>query len=201
LNTKPWTKTHTKAMACWLIKNYLLVVQLIIHRLWWCQEGHSTLMFHCHMAFILEVNQTSVACTLYKPYWLRFWYPQENWLETLVMMMMMMMMMMIDKINSGCIVERPLQRRIEYTITQYRLILHTDQPSYLRDLLFRYLPTRSLRSSDKNLLILPSVKSDMGKSSFSYAASAVWNSLPLDLRNSSTLSTFLRHLENVLFPP
>jgi hypothetical protein len=70
--------THINALACWLINNYLFLVQLIICKLWWCQEGYPTLMFHCHIAIILEVSQTLVACTSLNE--LDFGIHRENWL-------------------------------------------------------------------------------------------------------------------------
>ena len=39
-----------------------------------------------------------------------------------------------------------------------------------------------LRSSNKNLLIVPDIRSEMGSQSFSFAAPSIWNSFPQHIR-------------------
>ncbi len=69
-------------------------------------------------------------------------------------------------------------------------------PAYLTKLLSRY-PTRSLRSQNSGLLILPRIaKSTKGGRTFSYLAPKLWNSLPDNVRGSDThlylnLNTYL----------
>ena len=96
----------------------------------------------------------------------------------------------------------PISQRIEFKIalTTYKLI-SVHEPSYLHQLLQPYLPSRNLRSADKNLLVVPNIKSATGRRSFSFAGPTVWNSLPLSLRTSPTLATFLAGLKTHLFPP
>jgi len=53
----------------------------------------------------------------------------------------------------------------------------------------------TLRSSGYNLLLVPRVRTGFGSRSFSLAAPIIWNSLPLDIRNSSTISCFCRQLK------
>jgi hypothetical protein len=79
--------------------------------------------------------------------------------------------------------------------------LHYKQPTYLFELLHPTIPTRTLRSSNQNLLTAPLVKSEIGRRSFSFAAPAVWNSLPLSLRLTTEPSLFLSRLKIYLFPP
>jgi len=55
-------------------------------------------------------------------------------------------------------------------------------PLYLSCLLHNYVPGRSLRSSQSNLLCVPSYKLNFGACSFRVATSTVWNSLPADIR-------------------
>ncbi len=52
-------------------------------------------------------------------------------------------------------------------------------PAYLTNLLSRYNPTRSLRSQNSGLLVVPRIaKSTKGGRTFSYLAPKLWNSLP-----------------------
>ena len=72
----------------------------------------------------------------------------------------------------------PINQRITYKIAVLCFKTITfKQPTYLCELLTPYLQTRTLRSSDKNLLSVPNIKSEYGRRSFSYAAPTVWNSL------------------------
>ncbi len=55
-------------------------------------------------------------------------------------------------------------------------------PAYLTNLLSRYNPTRSLRSQNSGLLVVPRIaKSTKGGRTFSYLAPKLWNSLPITL--------------------
>ena len=56
-------------------------------------------------------------------------------------------------------------------------VLKFQQPAYMFDLIAPYIPPQSLRSSNKNLLIVPDIRSEMGRRSFSFAAPTIWNSL------------------------
>ena len=96
----------------------------------------------------------------------------------------------------------PINSRITYKIAviTYKT-LHQQSPSYLHSLLIPYIPTRHLRSSDKLLLTVPSLKSSAGRRSFSFAAPSIWNSLPFSLRSTTTLQSFRAGLKTHLFPP
>ena len=50
-----------------------------------------------------------------------------------------------------------------------------------------HVPSRSLRSSGSNLLSVPRVRTCFGSRSFAVAAPAIWNTLPLDIRNSPSI--------------
>src|SRR3989442_119667 len=96
----------------------------------------------------------------------------------------------------------PIHKRIKFKIATITFkVLKNRQPSYLLDLLQPHNPQRSLRSSDKLLLDTPKIKTALGTRSFAHAAPSVWNSLPFDLRNSSSLHSFTTHLKTHLFPP
>ncbi len=63
-----------------------------------------------------------------------------------------------------------------------------------------YTPSRALRSSSSISLVVPRIRlTTMGARSFSYAAPRLWNSLPLDIRNSNCLLTFKTRLKTYLF--
>ncbi|MCP3852877.1 MAG: hypothetical protein GY694_22015, partial [Gammaproteobacteria bacterium] len=67
----------------------------------------------------------------------------------------------------------PVKKRIVYKIAllTYNCLYDNASPVYLKDLISNYVPTRSLRSADKNLLVKPKRKlKTFGDRSFSYAA-------------------------------
>jgi len=67
-------------------------------------------------------------------------------------------------------------------------------PLYLSELISHYLPPRSLRSSNTNLLTRPAgITSNFSSRAFSVSAPSTWNSLPAHIRSIDTLSTFKRH--------
>ncbi len=73
-------------------------------------------------------------------------------------------------------------------------------PAYLTSLLSRFNPTRSLRSQNSGLLVVPRIaKSTKGGRAFSYLAPKLWNSLPYNVRGSDTLSLFKSRLKTHLF--
>ncbi|KAL0154148.1 hypothetical protein M9458_050607 [Cirrhinus mrigala] len=73
-------------------------------------------------------------------------------------------------------------------------------PAYLTSLLPRYNPSRSLRSQNSGLLVVPRIaKSTKGGRAFSHLAPKLWNSLPDNVRGSDTLSLFKSRLKTHLF--
>ena len=75
--------------------------------------------------------------------------------------------------------------------------MQTHKPSYLSDLIVPYQPSRSLRSSAANLLVVPDIRSSIGRRSFSYAAPTLWNSLPTALRECIFAVLFSQHAKNL----
>ncbi len=68
--------------------------------------------------------------------------------------------------------------------------------AYLTSLLSRYNPTRSLRSQNSGLLVVPIIAtSTKGGRAFSYLAPKLWNSLPDNVQGSDTLSLFKSRLK------
>ena len=95
----------------------------------------------------------------------------------------------------------PIQTRIDYKLATLAF-RHFDGslPQYLSSMLDIYQPSRSLRSSNDRLLRVPRWKlKSFGYRSFSYQGPVVWNSLPTDLKLSSSLSSFKSRLKTYLF--
>ena len=66
--------------------------------------------------------------------------------------------------------------------------LHGLAPSYIKDLVQSYLPARDLRSSKKNLLVVPAFNiNSYGDRAFSVAAPLLWNSLPQHIKDAGSL--------------
>ena len=72
-------------------------------------------------------------------------------------------------------------------------------PTYIKDLIPIYAPTRSTRSGNQYLLTVPRVKPSFGERAFSYAAPRLWNPLPLDIKRIESLAVFKSRLKTYLF--
>ena len=95
----------------------------------------------------------------------------------------------------------PIKARIEYKIALlcYNCLKSTG-PSYLRDMLTLYQPSRSLRSADSGHLCIPRIKlNTYGKRSFAFVGPTTWNSLPKQLRDCSSVPAFKTALKTHLF--
>ena len=78
--------------------------------------------------------------------------------------------------------------------------LHGLAPAYIKDLRQSYLPARDLRSSKKNLLVVPAFNiNSYGRRAFSVAVPLLWNSLLQQIRDAGSLDIFKRQLNTVLF--
>ncbi|KAK6191023.1 hypothetical protein SNE40_002773 [Patella caerulea] len=95
----------------------------------------------------------------------------------------------------------PVTSRIEFKILSltYSIINIEDSPGYLKHLVTPYIPTRTLRSQNKNLLMPYHAKSSFGERSFSFAAFKLWNKLPSEVKDSPSLSVFKKKLKTHLF--
>ena len=95
----------------------------------------------------------------------------------------------------------PVSKRIDFKL----LVLvfkayHGLAPSYICDLVERYSPRRSLRSSAKNLLQVPQYNlKTYGLRAFSINGPILWNSLPADLRSITCLTLFKTKLKTHLY--
>lgn len=94
----------------------------------------------------------------------------------------------------------PVCQRIDFKIMllTYKS-LHGLGPKYLTDMLPLHKPSRPLRSSETNLLIIPRVNTKHGEAGFSYYATNSWNKLPEDLRLAPTLTAFKTRLKTFMF--
>ncbi|KAI5086528.1 hypothetical protein C0J45_2243, partial [Silurus meridionalis] len=70
----------------------------------------------------------------------------------------------------------------------------------VNELLYQYDPPRLLRSKGVGYLLVPQImKTTAGGRSFSYKAPQLWNSLPISVRDSDTVSVFKSRLKTYLF--
>ena len=96
----------------------------------------------------------------------------------------------------------PVNTRIAYKIN---LLTYKSKaglsPTYLSDLLYEYVPSRTLRSSSQSLLQLPRriPSKSYGQRSFSYAAPSLWNNLPQQVRTANNVNIFKSRLKTHLF--
>ena len=95
----------------------------------------------------------------------------------------------------------PGYKRIEFKILLITFKALNDlTPQYVTDMLQPYLPSRTLRSATKNLLVAPPTNLvKYGERSFSYADPKLWNKLPDNIRDSKDLTTFKSKLKTFLF--
>ena len=83
-----------------------------------------------------------------------------------------------------------INHRIQFKIaTLTYKTLATCQPSYLYNLLQVYHTLRALRSSTQQLFHVPYMSTDFGRCAFSYSSPATWNSIPISIKNCSSLYT------------
>ena len=90
--------------------------------------------------------------------------------------------------------------------TRFKILLMTFKClnqltlSYLRDLLIHYRPLRTLRSSDKKLLVQPRRHlKTYGERAFSFIAPKLWNALPLSIKRCESVESFKSTLKRYLF--
>ena len=95
----------------------------------------------------------------------------------------------------------PVRFRVDFKIMMLTYkALHGLAPYYLSELLTSYTPTRRLRSSQSNLLVVPQTRlRSMGDRAFSSYAPVLWNSLPPDLREAQGYDIFKGRLKTYFF--
>ena len=94
----------------------------------------------------------------------------------------------------------PISQRVDFKVA---LLTHSiryyGEPQHLNSLRMDYKPTRSLRSAEEHLLVVPRTKLSSTSRAFSVAAPKLWNNLSLDIRNSKTMSKFRKLLKTYLY--
>ena len=71
-------------------------------------------------------------------------------------------------------------------------------PVYLADLLLAHTSKYNTRSTMSKALVIPRTRKRIGDRAFSVAAPTIWNSLPFELKNSQTFTSFKKHLKTYL---
>ena len=96
----------------------------------------------------------------------------------------------------------PVKSRISFKILLLTFqCLHNVAPSYLQELLKKYTPVRSLRSSQKNLLECPVLGTRFyGERAFSFGGPLLWNAVPLHLKEANSVNNFKSLLKDLSFP-
>ena len=90
----------------------------------------------------------------------------------------------------------PVESRIKYKIlTLTYKSLNGMESNALKDQIKPYHPRRNLRSQNQQLLIIPQT----GSRSIFHAAPELWNSLPLTIRNATSLTIFQGRLKTYFF--
>ena len=104
----------------------------------------------------------------------------------------------------------PVLKQLHWLPVRYRIVfkilllvykaLNGTAPSYISELLKYHTSERKLRSSSQHLLATPKARlKTYGERAFAVAAPRLWNSIPLELRSSSSTDIFKRHLKTYLF--
>ena len=114
------------------------------------------------------------------------------------------MYIMLKKCNHitpipGSLLWLPITTRSELKVLMLTFkALHGLAPSYLKDLIISYSPSRPLRSSGAGLLLLPKVKNkSAGQRAFAYRAPYLWNSLTPLIRKAESDELFKAKLKNI----
>ena len=121
--------------------------------------------------------------------WLQF---AQDWAARVVLQIPRSIRVALDELHW-----LPIKERIKFklAVTVFKAI-NGLAPDYLSDLVAPYQPTRSLRSSDTNLLAIP--KSNLvliGDRPFRVAGPLVWNAMPNSLRDITNLPDFKKKLK------
>ena len=96
----------------------------------------------------------------------------------------------------------PIRQRVSYKIAiiVFKCLNDENFPTYIKELISVYTPSRTLRSSDK-LLLEKTLKKliTFGEKSFHFAAPDVWNDLPFELRSCASFNIFKKNLKTHFF--
>ena len=95
----------------------------------------------------------------------------------------------------------PVHLRIVFKILLFTFkALKNASPNYISSLITPRIPARSLRSSSQHRLHVPTVLTQFyGSRAFQAASPSLWNSLPLHIRQCTTIQSFKSSLKTSLF--
>ena len=95
----------------------------------------------------------------------------------------------------------PVKYRLRFKVNTFTYkVLNGLAPAYMSDIVQKHQPTRSLRSTEKSLLVVPVLRTaTYGERCFSRHAAILWNDLPENIKQLNTLSSFKRPLKTYLF--
>ena len=89
----------------------------------------------------------------------------------------------------------PVKFRIHFKICAITFrTLKDNQPPYLADLRVRPKCSKYLRSTNSNRFVAHRIKTETGSRAFSISGLALWNALPVPVRNAKTILTFMKLL-------
>ena len=93
----------------------------------------------------------------------------------------------------------PVKYRLRFKVNTFTYkVLNGLAPAYISDIVQKHQPTRSLRSTQKSLLVVPVLRTaTYGERCFSRHAAILWNDLPENIKQLNTFSCFKRHLEHM----
>ena len=109
----------------------------------------------------------------------------------------------------------PILKRLHWLLVKFGIhfkicpitfrTLKENQHAYLADLLVRPKCSNYLRSANSNRFVVPRIKTKAGSRALSISGPAIWNALPVPIRNVKTILTFRKllksHLFDLAFPP
>ena len=94
----------------------------------------------------------------------------------------------------------PVKFRIHFKICAITFrILKENQRAYLADLHVRSKCSKYIRSTNSNRFVVPRIKTKTGSRAFSISDPALWDALPVPIRNAKTNLTFRKLLKSHLF--
>ena len=94
----------------------------------------------------------------------------------------------------------PIRYRMDYKLARLTYKIHlSGEPPHLRSKLVDYTPVRSFRYLDKHLFVVSRTTLACASRAFSIAAPQLWNSLPFEVRDAETLTTFSKRLKVPLY--
>ena len=94
----------------------------------------------------------------------------------------------------------PVKFRIHFKICAITIrTLKVNQTTYLAALLVRLKCSKYLRFTNSNRFFVPRIKIRTGSRAFSISGPALWNALPVSVRNAKTILTFRKLLKSHQF--